>query len=92
VAGIGFEGFKVNLNGHEVTIYTDRCCPAKRVYVLSWDTWCMFSAGPAPMFLQKRAGSILKVSEANDGYEARIGEYFNFSCRAPGYNAVIKLA
>ena len=91
VAGIGFEGFKVNLNGHEVTIYTDRCCPAKRIYVLSWDTWCMFSAGPAPMFLQKRAGSILKVSEANDGYEARVGEYFNFSCRAPGYNAVIKL-
>lgn len=91
VAGIGFEGFKVNLNGHEVTIYTDRCCPQKRVYVLSWDTWCMFSAGPAPMFLQKRAGSILKVSEANDGYEARIGEYYNFSCRAPGYNAVILL-
>lgn len=92
LAGIGFSGFTVNLNGHELTIYTDRCCPTKRIYVLSWQTWCMFSAGPAPNFLQRRAGSIIKVSEANDGYEARIGEYFNFSCRAPGWNCVGLLA
>ena len=91
VAGIGYSGFKVNLNGHDLTIYTDRCCPVKAVWVLTWATFCMFSAGPAPNFLQKRAGSIIKVSEGNDGYEARIGEYFNFSCKAPGYNCVITL-
>lgn len=91
LATIGFDGFKVNLNGKNLTIYTDRCCPVKRIYVLTWSSWCMFSAGPAPNFLQKRAGSIIKVSEGNDGYEARIGEYFNFSCKAPGYNVVITL-
>lgn len=91
LANIGFSGFKVNLNGREMTIYTERCCPVKRIYVLTWSTWCMFSAGPAPNFLQKRAGSIIKVSEGNDGYEARIGEYYNFSCKAPGYNCVITL-
>jgi len=91
LATIGFAGYSVNLNGHDVTIYTDRCCPVKRIYVLTWATWCMFSAGPAPNFLQKRAGSIIKVSEGNDGYEARIGEYYNFSCKAPGYNCVITL-
>jgi hypothetical protein len=91
LANIGFSGFRVNLNGRDVTIYTDRCCPVKRIYVLTWSTWCMFSAGPAPNFLQKRAGSIIKVSEGNDGYEARIGEYYNFSCKAPGYNCVIVL-
>jgi hypothetical protein len=91
MATIGFKGFSVNLNGKDLSIYTDRCCPAKRIYVLTWSTWCMFSAGPAPNFLQKRAGSIIKVSELNDGYEARIGEYFNFSCKAPGYNCVIVL-
>jgi hypothetical protein len=91
VAGIGYSGFKVNLNGHDLTIYTDRCCLVKAVWVLTWATFCMFSAGPAPNFLQKRAGSIIKVSEGNDGYEARIGEYFNFSCKAPGYNCVISL-
>lgn len=91
LATVGFDGFRVNLNGKNLTLYTDRCCPVKRIYVLTWSTWCMFSAGPAPNFLQKRAGSIIKVSEGNDGYEARIGEYFNFSCKAPGYNCVILL-
>lgn len=91
MATVGFEGFHVNLNGKNLTIYTDRCCYQKRIYVLTWSTWCMFSAGPAPNFLQKRAGSIIKVSEGNDGYEARIGEYYNFSCKAPGYNCVILL-
>lgn len=91
LANIGYSGFKVNFNGRDLTIYTDRCCPVKRIYVLTWSTWCMFSAGPAPNFLQKRAGSIIKVSEGNDGYEARIGEYYNFSCKAPGFNCVITL-
>jgi hypothetical protein len=92
VAGIGFKGFNVSLNGTDLTIYTDRCCPQKRIYVLTWSTWTMFSAGPAPNFLQRRAGSIIKVSESSDGYEARVGEYFNFCCDSPGHNAVILLA
>lgn len=92
VAGIGFNGFKVNLNGTDLTLYTDRCCPQKRIFVLTWSTWTMFSAGPAPNFLQRRAGSIIKVSEGSDGYEARVGEYFNFCCDSPGHNAVILLA
>jgi hypothetical protein len=91
VATIGYKGFSVNLNGKDLTLYTDRCCPTKRIYVLTWSSWCMFSAGPAPNFLQKRAGSIIKVSEGSDSYEARVGEYFNFSCKAPGFNCVIIL-
>jgi hypothetical protein len=91
LATIGYKGFSVNLNGKDLTLYTDRCCPLKRIYVLTWSSWCMFSAGPAPNFLQKRAGSIIKVSEAADAYEARVGEYYNFSCKAPGYNCVIIL-
>lgn len=91
LATIGYKGFSVNLNGHDLTIYTDRCCPVKRIYVLTWSSWCMFSAGPAPNFLQKRAGSIIKVSEGADAYEARVGEYYNFSCKAPGFNCVIIL-
>jgi hypothetical protein len=92
VAGIGFKGFTVTLNGNELTIYTDRCCPVKRIYVLTWSSWTMFSAGAAPNFLQRRAGSIIKVSESSDGYEARVGEYMNFCCATPGWNAVILLA
>ena len=91
-AEIGYKGWQVNLNGHEVTIFSDRTCQTKRLWMLQMDTWTMFSAGIAPSFLQKRAASIIKVSENADGYEARIGEYYNFSCKAPGYNCNGQLA
>jgi hypothetical protein len=85
-ADIGYKGWQVTMEGHEVTIFSDRCCQVKRLWMLQMDTWTGFSAGPAPFFLQKRAGSIIKVSENSDSYEARIGEYYNYACKAPGYN------
>lgn len=85
-AEIGYKGWQVNLEGHEVTIFSDRCCQVARCWELQLETFTLFSAGPAPNFLQKRAGSIIKVSENSDGYEARIGEYYNYSCKAPGWN------
>jgi len=85
-AEIGYRGWQVNLGGHEVTIMSNRCCQVNRVWMLDMETWTMFSAGPAPGFLQKKAGSIIKVSETSDAYEARVGEYYNFACKAPGFN------
>ena len=85
-AEIGYKGWQVNLEGHEVTIFSDRTCQVARCWMSQIETWTMFSAGPAPNFLQKRAGSIIKVSENADAYEARVGEYFNFSNKAPGWN------
>lgn len=83
---IGYRGWQVQLEGHEVTILTDRCCQVDHVWMLQMDTWTMFSAGPAPNFLQKKAGSIIKVSETSDAYEARVGEYWGIGCKAPGFN------
>lgn len=83
---IGYRGWQVTLEGHEVTVFTDRCCQVLRAWMLQMDTWTMFSAGPCPNFLQKRAGSIIKVSETSDAYEARIGEYYGFANKAPGFN------
>ncbi len=90
-AEIGYRGWQVQIEGHEVTIFTDRCCQAKRLWMIQLDTWTMFSAGPAPNFLQKRAGSIIKVSETSDAYEARVGEYYGFSNKAPGWSCNIQL-
>jgi hypothetical protein len=86
MADIGYRGWQVTLEGHEITIYSDRTNQKSRLWMLSMDTWTMFSAGPAPNFLQKRAGSIIRVSENYDAYEARVGEYANFACKAPGWN------
>jgi len=92
MADIGYRGWQVTMEGHELTIYSDRCCQTKRVWMLSMDTITMFSAGAAPNFLQKRAGSIIKVAELADAYESRVGEYMNFSCKAPGWNVNGQLA
>ncbi len=91
-ADIGYNGFQVNFSGHDVVLMTDRMCPVNLTYMIDWDMLTMFSAGPCPNFLQKRAGSIIKVSEAFDGYEARVGEYLNFVDRVPGRGCVGKLA
>jgi hypothetical protein len=87
-ADIGYKGWNVSLNGKDVTIVTDRVCPQKRTYGLQLDTLTLFSAGTAPMFIQKKSGSILKVSENSDAIEARVGEYINLSCKGPGWNCV----
>jgi hypothetical protein len=85
-AQIGYRGWQVTIEGHEVTIFSDRCCQAKRLWMLQLDTFTMFSAGMAPNFITKRAGSIIKVSETADAFEGRIGEYYNYGCKAPGFN------
>ena len=87
-ADVGYKGWNVSLNGREVTIFTDRMCPQKHIYGLTIETWTIFSAGTAPMFIQRRTGSILKVSENSDAVEARIGEYINTSNKGPGWNVV----
>ena len=91
-ADIGYKGWMVTLEGHDVTIFSDRCCQVKRLWMSQLDTWTMFSAGMAPNFITKKAGSILKISETSDGFEGRIGEYYNFANRAPGYTVNGQLA
>lgn len=90
-AEIGYKGWQVNLEGHEVTIMSDRMCPVKRMFALDIDSWTMFSAGTAPMFLFKRFQTIMKPAESADAYESRIGEYANVSCAAPGHNVQAQL-
>ncbi len=85
-ADIGYKGWQVTMEGHEITIMSDRCCQTKRLWMLDSSTWTVFSAGPMPGFINRRTGSILKVSEQADAYEARIGEYWNVACKAPGFN------
>lgn len=90
-ADIGYSGWQVTVEGHEVTIFSDRCCQTNRIWVTQLDTWTLFSAGMAPNFITKRAGSIIKISETADAYEARVGEYYNFSNKAPSYTCNIQI-
>lgn len=91
-ADIGYRGWQVTIEGHEVTVFSDRCCQVKRLWVTQLDTWTLFSAGMAPNFITKRAGSIIKISETADAYESRVGEYYNYSNKAPSYTCNVQLA
>lgn len=90
-ADIGYRGWQVTVEGHEVTIFSERCCQVARVWVTQLDTWTMFSAGMAPNFITKKAGSIIKISETADAYESRVGEYYNFSNKGPSYTCNVQL-
>ena len=91
-AQIGYRGWQVTIEGHDVTIFSDRCCQVKRLWMLQMDTWTQFSAGTAPKFLLQRGGSMIKPSETADSFESRIGEYWGIACKAPGYNVNGQLA
>ena len=91
MAKVGYKAFEITVGERSVTLVGDRCCPTKRMWALTLDTITFFSAGPAPNFLQRRAGSIIKVAENSDGYEARIGEYCNFVVSVPGHNVNVQL-
>ncbi len=91
MAKVGYKAFEITVGDRTVTLMSDRCCPTKRMWALSLDTITFFSAGPAPNFLQRRAGSIIKVAESSDGYEARVGEYCNFVVSVPGHNVNAQL-
>lgn len=90
-ADIGYRGWQVTIEGHEVTVFSDRCCQVSRLWISQLDTWTLFSAGMAPNFITKRAGSIIKISETADAYEARVGEYYNFSNKAPSYTCNVQI-
>lgn len=88
VADIGYKAWQVTLEGHEINIVTDRCCPSKRIYMGELDTMVMYSAGMAPKFLLEEYGSILMPDPTGDNWHSRVGEYMNFAQSAPGHWAV----
>ena len=91
VASIGISCYEVNLNGDNVKIYFDSACPYKRIIATKIDTWTLFSAGELPGFITTRMGSKIYQSPTADGFESRIGGYFNLSCSAPGNTCVALL-
>lgn len=83
---IGFDAIKVNVGGHDVELMKDVNCPSNRFYILMRETWTFYSAGMAPMFLNR--DGLLQRGATTDDYQVRTGGYANLGCSAPGYNIV----
>lgn len=88
---VGFRGIQVNGPRGIINVYADQNCPADVAYMLQMDVWKLYSLGKAPKILDTDGLKMLRDSNA-DSVEIRVGYYAQLGCRAPGFNARIKLA
>lgn len=89
-ADIGFEGIQIKGNKGTTNVIADPFCPTDRAYMLSMDTWKLYSLKKAIRILDLDGNKLLRESDA-DAVELRVGGYRQLGCNAPGWNAVINL-
>jgi len=89
-ADIGFRGIVINGPRGPIRVVPDQNCPAGRAFMLQLDVWKLYSLGKAPRIFDADGLKMLRESSA-DAVEVRVGYYAQVGCRAPGWNANIKL-
>lgn len=91
-ARIGFDAIRLMTPRGIVKVVADPFCPSNDAFMLTMDTWKLYSLGDAPRVLDGGDGlRWLRISD-QDQYEVRVGYYAQLGCVAPGWNARIKLA
>lgn len=90
-AEIGFRGMLINGPRGPIKVIPDQNCPSDRAFLLQMDVWKLYSLGKAPKILDSDGMKMLRESAA-DAVEIRVGYYAQLGCRAPGWNANVKLA
>lgn len=89
-ADIGFRGIMINGPRGPIRVIPDQNCPSDRAFMLQMDVWKLYSLGKCPKILDSDGLKMLRESSA-DAVEVRVGYYAQLGCRAPGWNANIKL-
>lgn len=89
-AEIGFRGILINGPRGPIRVIADQNCPNDRAFMLSMSFWKLYSLGKAPKILDSDGLKMLRES-SSDAVEVRVGYYAQLGCRAPGFNANIKL-
>ena len=89
-AFLNFRGVMVHGPKGPVKVMPDQNCPNGRAFLLQIDMWKCYSLGKAPRILDTDGLKMLRESSA-DAVEIRVGYYAQLGCRAPGYNANIRL-
>jgi hypothetical protein len=88
---IGFRGILIHGPRGQINVIPDQNCPSNRAFMLSMEHWKLYSLGKCPKILDTDGLKMLRESSA-DAVEVRVGYYAQLGCRAPGFNANIKLA
>lgn len=88
IAGIGFRGIKIQGPTRPMTIMPDRDAPPTVGYLLTMDTWALYSLKEPIMILDLDGNKFLRESSA-DSYEIRCAQFAQLGCTAPGSNGVM---
>ena len=91
IAGIGFEGIRVQGAKGPISCFMDRNAPAQYGWLLSTKSWGLYSVGPAPELQVDDFGRLLRNADS-DGYQAVVSSYWDIGCDAPVGNAIVKFA
>lgn len=90
-AEVGFRGIQISGPRGLIKVIPDQNCPNDRAFMLQMDVWKLYSLGKAPKILDTDGLKMLRDSNA-DSVEIRVGYYAQMGCRAPGWNASVKLS
>lgn len=90
-ATVSFRGVMIHGPKGPVKVIPDQNCPNDVAFLLQLDTWKLYSLGKVPKMIDSDGLKMLRESN-EDAVEVRVTYYAQLGCRAPGYNARIKLA
>jgi hypothetical protein len=82
---IGYRSLNVEGPDGTIKIISDVNIPRGRFYLLDISTWVFKSAKAFPRVLEDDGMKMIREAQ-NDGYQWRMGGYFQPGCEAPGYN------
>ncbi len=88
---IGFRGIVINGPRGPITVIPDQNSPSTRAFMLSLNSWKLYSLGKCPKILDSDGLKMLREASA-DSVQVRVGYYAQLGCRAPGHNVNIQLA
>lgn len=87
-----YKGITLNGAGGEFRCLADRNCQGYTGYLLTMSTWVLLSTDDAPNIFDYDDDTQMLRMGLYDSAELRVGWYANLGCRAPGWNALVKLA
>lgn len=82
---IGYRALNIEGPDGTIKVFSDVNIPRGKFFMLDMSTWVLKSAKAFPRVLDDDGLKMLREA-LNDGYQWRMGGYFQPGCEAPGYN------
>lgn len=84
---IGYRALNIEGPDGTIKVFSDVNMPRGSFALADMDTWVLKSAKGVPRILDDDGLKMLREAN-NDGYQWRMGGYFQYGCEAPGYNLI----